>query len=296
MSHTDEMQAAWDAMASNFAKHVEPFSVNIARGLISMLEIGAARSVLEIGAGAGAGAMAMAEQLAPEATMVITDLSASMLNLAKLRVDTLNRPNITLQTASSEALPFEDARFDRTLACLNLMIAENPRKALSETFRVLQPGGLAAWSVWGRPKNSPLMMLPDQAMEKAGIHVERPPRSNFHLGRRKKLIRHIEKAGFEHVICWHQHMVMPFATGADFAASTLVTLPRLARMMASQPEEKREKYLKHLARLADRVLEQSRPIGLEVLMAVARKPAVYADEREVVEQDEVEKRYGMGEE
>jgi ubiquinone/menaquinone biosynthesis C-methylase UbiE len=56
--------------------------------------------------------------------------------------------NIEWRQGKAEALPFSDGNFDLVLSQFALMFFEHRRAALSETLRVLRPGGRLAVSVW----------------------------------------------------------------------------------------------------------------------------------------------------
>jgi ubiquinone/menaquinone biosynthesis C-methylase UbiE len=50
--------------------------------------------------------------------------------------------DVTLDGASAEALPFDDARFDTVVATFVLCTIPDPARALEEARRVLKPGGV----------------------------------------------------------------------------------------------------------------------------------------------------------
>jgi SAM-dependent methyltransferase len=51
-----------------------------------------------------------------------------------------------------DALPFDDAAFDRVLAPLAPVYAEDARKAVAELFRVARPGGTVVVAAWTRER------------------------------------------------------------------------------------------------------------------------------------------------
>lgn len=91
-------------------------------------------SVLVSGAGTG-----LDLPLLPEVhRYTVLDFNAAMLSRARLRGANLN---INWVLGDCMALPFADARFDHAVLHLILAVVPHPGKCLSETVRVLKPGG-----------------------------------------------------------------------------------------------------------------------------------------------------------
>jgi SAM-dependent methyltransferase len=57
-------------------------------------------------------------------------------------------PDVRVERASAEALPFEDGAFDAVLAALVVHFMADPVAGLREMARVAQPDGVVAASVW----------------------------------------------------------------------------------------------------------------------------------------------------
>jgi SAM-dependent methyltransferase len=95
--------------------------------------------VLEVGAGGGA----MAAQLLarhPALTMVVTDYDAGMIAQARKRLCRFGSRAMTRQ-ADAAQLPFGDDRFDFVLSFAMLHHVGDWPGAVSESLRVLRPGG-----------------------------------------------------------------------------------------------------------------------------------------------------------
>jgi SAM-dependent methyltransferase len=97
----------------------------------ALIEAGAGR-VLEVGCGWGE----LAERIAREtgATVVATDLSPRMVELARAR-------GIDARVADVQDLPFADGTFDAVVAAWMLYHVPDLDRALREVVRVLKPGG-----------------------------------------------------------------------------------------------------------------------------------------------------------
>ena len=263
---TDELRAHWDRFAPLFEERMEPTTVLLARELIAQLRLEEASALLEVGAGAGAAAQIVHELLPATARHVVTDLSPEMVRRARAKLP----ERVLVQEADACALEFADASFDRLLCNLNLMLVPDPGAALGEAARVLAPGGLAAWSVWGRPEGSLMFTIPGLAAEEVGLRLPEGARSNFHLGDREELRAQIAGHGFERVLTWYSPMIRPFRSGAEYAELILST-PRWESYLAQEPEGARAALAKSLEGLAEGALRAGRPIGLEALVVVAER-------------------------
>lgn len=271
---SEQLREQWNQMAPIFVASVQTMTTDAHRGLLQMLRLHDAGALLEVGCGGGGLAEVARGLLPAEARQVITDLSPAMLAFARER-----NPQAEAQEADAGALPFPDASFDRYLAALNLMLVPDPARALAEAWRVLRPGGYAAFSVWGRRRNSPLMQITQRSHEKISGKISGntavpplPARSNFHLSDRKKLRKLSERAGFDFLLCWDQPMLVPSLSGAEHAEEIQRSQPRLRLMLEGLPEEDRAAWLRQICRLADRRLRRHRPIMLEIRMVLLRKP------------------------
>jgi ubiquinone/menaquinone biosynthesis C-methylase UbiE len=52
--------------------------------------------------------------------------------------------------SDSQNLPFANEQFDCYLANLSLHLVDNPLSQIRECFRILEHGGLAGFTIWGR--------------------------------------------------------------------------------------------------------------------------------------------------
>lgn len=261
----DELRHHWDEFAPLYAAGYERAFTLLVRAACEHLRLADAGDVLEVGAGPGGGALVLREHLAPGARLVVTDLAPRMVALARARLPA----SVEVREANAEALPFGDAAFDRYLASLNLMLVLDPDRALAEAHRVLRPGGLAAWTVWGRPEHSPMFTLPVQAAARVGLTLPQS-RSNFHLGERAALRARAQAHGFGRVLAWYQLAVPDTRDGESFTDLTL-RMPRWQKNLAGQPAPLVAAMRRELASLVDDLLARGEPVGMEALVVVARK-------------------------
>ncbi len=168
------------------------------RAVLLALEAKPGERVLDIGAGPGFLAAELAAAVAPDGTVIGTDISESMLAIATARLDSTNSAAETrFEHADACSLPFEDESFDAVVCTQVYEYVQDIAKALSELARVLRPGARALvldtdWDsiVWH--SGDPLRM--QRVLDAWEEHLVDP-----HLPRR--LIRLLDDAGLSVDLC-----------------------------------------------------------------------------------------------
>jgi ubiquinone/menaquinone biosynthesis C-methylase UbiE len=94
--------------------------------------------VLEIGCGTGLTALRIADAVV---SMIATDASPGMIEIARDRASARTRRNIIFGVATPETLPYGDGAFDAVLAFNLLHLLDKREKAFAHAMRVLKPGG-----------------------------------------------------------------------------------------------------------------------------------------------------------
>jgi SAM-dependent methyltransferase len=77
----------------------------------------------------------------------VTDLTPGMIATARERL--VDYKQVELAAADAQSLPYESSTFDRYIANLSLMLVPDTDGMIREASRVLKPGGIAGFSVWG---------------------------------------------------------------------------------------------------------------------------------------------------
>jgi SAM-dependent methyltransferase len=123
----------YDDVARAFDRRYELYDYEgIRRSLIAFVSDREHPRVLEVGCGAGKWLTLLASEGCDVAGL---DPSDEMLAIARGRV------NGDLRRGTAEALPWEDASFDRVIYVNALHHFVDPPRALEEAWRVLRPGG-----------------------------------------------------------------------------------------------------------------------------------------------------------
>jgi len=87
-----------------------------------------------------------------------TDLGSGMLAVAEEGARAHGLTNLTFRQADAHALPFADETFDRVTCRFGAMYFADSPTAFREIYRVLKPGGRAAFIAWGAMVENPLML------------------------------------------------------------------------------------------------------------------------------------------
>ena len=117
----------------------------IARGLLEFAGIPRGGSIIEIGIGTGRIALPLIEQ---GVNVTGVDISANMVDLLRQKYQALRGEGasgrvgaLTVELADMTALPYQDARFDASVAVHVLHLVPEWRRALDELRRVVKPDG-----------------------------------------------------------------------------------------------------------------------------------------------------------
>jgi ubiquinone/menaquinone biosynthesis C-methylase UbiE len=135
---TESVQQQFGAVASAYATSSYHANGADLAELLAACEFAGSERVLDLGCGAGHAALRVAPNVAevvgvdvtPEMVAVATDLAVSR------RV-----PNVRFDQADVSRLPFAEASFDTITSRQSAHHYSDLRRALSEAFRVLRPGG-----------------------------------------------------------------------------------------------------------------------------------------------------------
>lgn len=110
---------------------------------------------LDIGCGAGYPSLLAARRVAPGGSVVATDFSPEMLNVASRAAQRTGLHNISFLEMDAEDLELTNASFDAVTNTYGLMFCPDAARAIAQAHRVLVPGGRLALVVWDVPEKSP---------------------------------------------------------------------------------------------------------------------------------------------
>ena len=116
--------------------------------------------VLELAAGLGETGLLAAELVAPGGEVVISDQAEGMLEGARERAAELGIANVRFQVLSGEWIDLPIASVDIVLCRWGYMLMVDPAAALTETRRVLAPGGRLGGRRVGLDRAQPVGFAP----------------------------------------------------------------------------------------------------------------------------------------
>ena len=159
-------RAAWAALSAGWEKWDSVIMDQlgpVGAAMIERLDIAGDQQHLDIASGTGEPGLTIAA-LAPKGRVMLTDLSAPMLEVAARRASAQGAVNVETRVCSADDLPFDDATFDSVSVRFGYMFFPDMARATAEFVRVLKPDGRLCSSVWIRPDENPWTSIAMQAI------------------------------------------------------------------------------------------------------------------------------------
>jgi ubiquinone/menaquinone biosynthesis C-methylase UbiE len=189
----------YDRVAPEYDRWAGGLHGRVAAKLVEVAAPARGEAVLDVGCGTGLVTRLLAERVGAKGSVVGIDLSARMLELARMR----SRRNTTYMTMAAEQMVFREGRFDLVTYGQSLPYLFDPMASLEEAVRLLRRGGRIAVSLHRRSLQTEAQDLFYQVLgDLARSHHLRvpehsPERSIY--GERENLPRLLDDLGFADV-------------------------------------------------------------------------------------------------
>jgi len=192
----------WDGAAAGWNASSASIHAWLAQTTETMLDLAGVTPgarVLDVAAGAGDQTLEIARRVAPDGSVLATDISPRILELAERNASAAGLTGIAFEVVDAEALDLDEASFDAAVCRLGLMLFPDPAKALKSIHLALKPSARLCAVVFAEPASNPCVgILMRTALAHAGLPPADPsrPGSLFSLGDASLLERLFLNAGF----------------------------------------------------------------------------------------------------
>jgi ubiquinone/menaquinone biosynthesis C-methylase UbiE len=197
----------WDDAAEGWSRHtglIRPWLREATEAMLQAARIAPGDHVLDVAAGAGDQTLDIARRVGPTGTVLATDVSARILELARQTLLAAGMTQVRTLQADAQALGLEarglaNANFNAAVCRLGLMFCTEPSQALCGIRSALAPGGRISALVFARPQANPcITVMMQTACRHAGVGPADPfaPGSLLSLGCPGRLEGLLHAAGF----------------------------------------------------------------------------------------------------
>ncbi len=195
----------WEAAAPGWTRRQEEIrtlGAPVSHWMVQAIHPQPGQRVLELAAGLGETGFLAAELVAPVGGLIVSDQSEGMLEGARARAHELNLTNVEFQVIGAEWIDLPVASVDAVLCRWGYMLMDDPAAALSETRRVLRPGGRVALAVWDLLERNPWAQAPGMALRahRLGQPQAEDAPGPFRLADLQRVRELLQQAGFTEIV------------------------------------------------------------------------------------------------
>lgn len=235
----------WEAMAPGWERWREQLVdalTPVRRWLIRELAAKPGDTILELAAGTGDTGFEAAAILGEGGRLISTDFSEDMVDVARRRGGEVGHENVEYRVMDAERIDIGADSIDGVLCQSGYMLMADPAVALSETRRVLRPGGRLALSVWGTPERNPWAAIGGMILIQRG-HIP-PPEPEapgvFTMASEVRTRELLEGAGFSSVRSEEVPVRFTFRDVHDYEQWVIDVAGPFGMVVRRLPEEERE--------------------------------------------------------
>jgi ubiquinone/menaquinone biosynthesis C-methylase UbiE len=248
----DEQRAGildgWEQAAAGWgrrAQRVRDWGMPVSTWMIEQLSLQPGQRLLELAAGPGDTGFLAAELIAPGGTLISSDATEGMLEVARKRAGELGLSSVKLEfkQLQIEWIDLPTASVNAILCRWAYMLTVDPEAGMREARRVLVPGGRIALAVWDSDEANPWATIPTDALVQGG-YIEPVDRNVsggiFSLADPERLQEMLEEAGFVDVLVEPIEVVRDYDQFDEFWDESLELSPSLSVALERLTDEQRD--------------------------------------------------------
>lgn len=271
----------WEQAASGWgrrAQRVRDWGMPVSTWLIEQLSLQPGMRLLELAAGPGDTGFLAAELIAPGGTLISSDATEAMVDLARERAGEAGVRGVSMEFKQLEIewIDLPTASIDAIVCRWAYMLTVDPAAGMREARRVLAPGGRFALAVWASAEENPWATIPTQAIVQGG-YMDAPDRNAsagiFSLADSERLQEMIEEAGFVDALVESIDVARDYDAFDEFWEEALELSPSLSGALQRLTDEQRDDVLRRASSLAAEFTDGGGAIHLPGVSLVASATA-----------------------
>lgn len=246
----------WEHAAAGWgrrAQRIRDWGMPVSTWLIEQLSLQPGYRLLELAAGPGDTGFLGAELIAPGGTLISSDATEGMLEVARRRADELGIRNVEFKQLQIEWIDLVTASVDAIVCRWGYMLTVDPGAGMREARRVLAPGGRFAIAVWDRDEENPWATIPTDALVEGG-YVDAPDRTTaagiFSLADSDRLQEMLEEAGFIDVLVEPMEVMREYDGFDEYWEESLELSPSLGAALERLEPRQRDDVVRRARSLA----------------------------------------------
>ncbi len=251
-----EMRERWEQAAPGWgrqAEHTREMGMPVSTWMIEQVSLQPGHRLLELAAGPGDTGLLAAELIKPGGTLICSDASEGMLEVARRRAKKFGVENVQFKQLELEWIDLPAASVDAVLCRWGFMLCLDPTAAMRESRRVLAPGGRIALAVWDLPQENPWATVFTRALIEEGFASAPDPGAPgmFALAEPGKLQGMLEDAGFVEVLVEPVEIHRLYESFDEFWGETLDLSRMFAEALEPLSDDQREVVKSHVRSLTE---------------------------------------------
>jgi ubiquinone/menaquinone biosynthesis C-methylase UbiE len=248
----ERMLDNWESAAKGWGRQADRMQATarpVSELMIANAGLAPGQRVLELAAGPGDTGFMAARLIEPGGTLICSDATAGMLDIARERAEEQGIANVEFKQLQLEWIDMPAASVDVILCRWGVMLTVDPAAALRECRRVLKPGGRLALAVWDVREENPWVTIPDGALIALGHSQPPPPGAPgmFALAAPGRLTELLEETGFYEIDVEEVPITWRWGSVLDWIGETRDRSHNFATVWAGLSDEQRQRLRQRVA-------------------------------------------------